>query len=418
MASLYIDFSYDDNVKRNINGAKSSLSTRINDYAGIKKSISKMSSSTGNLTAANTYIQKKMDALQKKHEKLENFRVAVTSFNANAEAADRRVANRINTETKQFYKREGIKTGILYTIGSVIGKGADWLRGKIEDVFESFVTGAKTVWANIKQWYEDNKHRIDVVIDVVCVVAALVGIVATILTGGTLLAVTAGLVFGVWGLAKAGTDLVYDSIALSYYNKGDMEKYEEYSQIGLKNVMAKYLGPAGEYLYCGMEIASAIYSLYKIGDSIYKFAAKGGGFYKISNGAIGTKWYSKNDLSAATKIKKFAECANFNKVLRGVRRMDVFFGNAAFAVKAYKNLMTSGSLTEAIIKSVKITKIGWDFASNIDGIANLIGTKNAKVLGTLVMSNSVATTPVLTVSPVRNISVSFSLISAPVCMVA
>ena len=59
MALLNIDFSYDDNVKRSINSAKSSLSTRINDYTGIKRNLNNMSSSTGNLTTANTYIQKK-----------------------------------------------------------------------------------------------------------------------------------------------------------------------------------------------------------------------------------------------------------------------------------------------------------------------------------------------------------------------
>lgn len=257
MASLNIDFSYDDNVKRSINGAKSSLSTRINDYAGIKRNLSNMSSSTGNLSTANTYIQKKINALQSKYDKLESFRTAVTNFNTNAEAADRRVANRINTETNQFYKREGIKTGILYTIGSVLGKGADWLRGKIEEAFDAFITGAKTVWANIKQWYEDNKHWIDVVIDVVCVVAAIAAVIAS---GGVL-----ATVFAVWGLAKASADLIYDSIALSYYNDGDMEKYEEMSEKGLKDFMSDTLGPAGEYLYYGMEIASAIYGIYKIG---------------------------------------------------------------------------------------------------------------------------------------------------------
>lgn len=418
MASLNIDFSYDDNVKRSINGAKSSLSTRINDYAGIKRNLSNMSSSTGNLSTANTYIQKKINALQSKYDKLESFRTAVTNFNTNAEAADRRVANRINTETNQFYKREGIQTGILYTIGSVLGKGADWLRGKIEEAFDAFITGAKTVWANIKQWYEDNKHWIDVVIDVVCVVAAIAGIVATILTGGTFLAVAAGVFFGVWGLAKAGTDLVYDSIALSYYNKGDMEKYEEYSQTGLKDVMAEHLGPAGEYLYYGMEIASAIYSIYKIGDSVYKFAAKDGPFYKIANGSIGTKWYSAKDLSAVTKIAKFADSANFNKVLKAVRVIDMVSGNTAFVAKGYKNLMTSGSLIEATVKSVKITKIGWDLASNFNGIANMSTSKSGNALGTLLITHPVVATPMLSVSPVHNISVNFNLISAPVCAAA
>ena len=156
MASLHIDFSYDDNVKRSINGAKSLISTRINDYSGIKRSINNMDSSS-NLTNANSYIQKKINSLENKKEKLDGFHRAVTNFNTNAEAADRRVANRINTQTNQFCKREGIKTGILYIIGSVIGKGVKWLKGEIEKAFDAFVTGIKTTWQIIKDVYEENK---------------------------------------------------------------------------------------------------------------------------------------------------------------------------------------------------------------------------------------------------------------------
>ncbi len=196
MATLNIDFSYDDNVKRSINNAKSSLNTRINDYTRIKRNLNDMSS-TGNLTTANTYIQKKISSLERKKERLDSFYTAVNTFNTNAGAADRRVATRINTETKAFYKREGIKTGILYTIGSVLGKGAEWLKGKFEELFSDIWEACKTLWANIKQWYEDNKWWLDVLIDAVIVVAAVVSLVATIATGGAGFAFFAAITAGV-----------------------------------------------------------------------------------------------------------------------------------------------------------------------------------------------------------------------------
>lgn len=389
MASLYIDFSYDGNVKRNINGAKSSLSTRINDYAGIKKSISKMSSSTGNLTAANTYIQKKMDALQKKHEKLENFRVAVTSFNANAEAADHRVANRINTETKQFYKREGIKTGILYTIGSVIGKGADWLRGKIEDVFESFVAGAKTVWANIKQWYEDNKHWIDVVIDVVCVVAAAAATIAAIvalpgLAGVELLLAGFKLIFAAWGLAKATADLAYDSVAQSYYNQGDLETYEIISQMGLKEFMSANLGAVGEYLYYGMEIASAIYSLYELGKAAVGIFKNYGMLYRGDLNMILTDETKRAVVISDIKLTIFKAV--------GIQNLDATTGQLTvrncisateWLLKTFQSAVTSESFSSFTINSVKVLKSVDKIFSNIQNIIDKCSQKRLPAYGNL-----------------------------------
>ncbi len=391
MATINIDFSYDDNVKRSINKAQSSLSTRISDYRGIKNSLSRMSSSTGNLTTANTYIQKKMNALQSKYDKLEEFQSAVKTFNSNASAAERRVANRIKTETKQFYKREGIKTGILYTIGSVIGKGVEWVKGCIEDRFTAFVEGAKTVWENIKQWYEDNKHLLDVLIDVVCVVAAAVALVAAFATGGVLATVFA-VVFAAWGLAKAGADLVYDSIALVYYNKGDMEKYEEMSNKGLKDFMADNLGATGEYLYYGMEIAAAIYGIYKIGSAVTSWYKSDGPFKKIVEQSTGIKWATKTEWKGLAVIKK----------------IDVFTTDGAFTVKTFRTLMTEDNIGIAVIKSIKITKIGWDIASNMKSIINKCTSESTK--GTLVVS-TVSAASNLKLNPAANIKCNFSTIS-------
>lgn len=412
MASLHIDFSYDDNVKRSINGAKSLISTRINDYSGIKRSINNMDSSS-NLTNANSYIQKKINSLENKKEKLDGFHRAVTNFNTNAEAADRRVANRINTQTNQFCKREGIKTGILYIIGSVIGKGVKWLKGEIEKAFEAFVAGIKTTWQNIKDWYEDNKHWFDIVIDAVCVIAAVVGLIATILSGGTALALFIGIVVGVWGVMKASADLVYDVQAYGAYKEGDMDRYEELSSKGLKHYMSEKLGPAGEYLYYGMEIVSAVYSIYKIGNSVYEWGIKGKPFYKIPNGAVGTKWYSlgaNGDLNAITKIEKFKDIAGFDKVLKGIRITEVISSNAAFGLKTGKNFLTAENFTIATIKSIKITKIGWDLAENGHGIV--------KLTSTLITGSSVSNAKSLSTAPIAKIKVNFSLISAPVCMAA
>lgn len=384
MASLNIDFSYDDNVKRSINGAKSSLSTRINDYAGIKRNLSNMSSSTGNLSTANTYIQKKINALQNKYDKLESFRTAVTNFNTNAEAADRRVANRINTETNQFYKREGIQTGILYSIGSVIGRGAEWLKGNIEAAFTAVVTWAKTTWETVKQWYEDNKWWVDVIVDAFLVVAAIVAMFAS---GGILAAV-----FATWGFVKAYTDLCYDSIALSAYLAGDYESYEELSQKGLKDLMKEELGSAGEFLYYGMEIASAIYGIYKIGTSVKTWYTSGKDFSKIIQNSTGIKWATTDGW----------------KSLEGIKKLDIVLGDVSFAVKTIKNFVSEDNGLIAVIKSIKITKIGWDLAANFDSIRNMFNSSEAQ---TTIAVPTVSIAPDLLIKPKFSVSINLSSIT-------
>lgn len=385
MAKINIDFGYDDNVKREINAATSSLSTRITDYKGIKKKLNNMDSSTGNLTTANTYLQKKINSLQNKHDKLEKFKGAITTFNSNADAADKRVADRINTETKQFYKREGIQTGILYTIGSAIGKGYRWLKGKIEDVFESIITGAKTVWANIKQWYEDNKHWLDVVIDVVCVVAAVAGLVATILTAGGA-SLVFGVIFGVWGLAKAGADLVYDSMALGAYNKGDMEKYEELSEKGLKDAMAEHLGPAGEYIYYGMEIASAIYGIYKIGSSASKIMQN---YKSLYTGNL----YQGNTLASVVLsegTKKAVIVSDIKTTIFkaiGIVNLDAKSGQfnvsniisaSEWTIKTIKSVITAESFGQFTVDTIKITATFKKIFTSAEEIINRISGKTTE----------------------------------------
>ena len=64
MAELYIDFSHDDNLKRSINSARNKLASRINDYKGVRSSLSNMDSSTSNLSSANSYLRKKINSLE------------------------------------------------------------------------------------------------------------------------------------------------------------------------------------------------------------------------------------------------------------------------------------------------------------------------------------------------------------------
>ena len=264
MSSLYIDFGYDDNVKRSIRSAKSAINSRISDYNGIINSVNNTSSETGNLWNANSYIKKKQDKLQTKWDKLDTFYRKIETFNEYASDQDKAVADRIKEETNAFYKRENIKTGFLYTVGCVVSDGWKWIKGKAEQVWDLVCNIAKSTWETIKKFYEDNKYIIDLIIDVVCVVAAAAALVAAIASGGVF-----GIIFAVWGAADAVASLVYDGAALKAHNEGNEELAEELSSGGLKNVCEYYGGDIGVAIYHGMEIASAVYDIAEFGKKAY-----------------------------------------------------------------------------------------------------------------------------------------------------
>lgn len=384
MASLNIDFSYDDNVKSSLKKAKRALQTRIDDYSGIKRNLNNISSSTGNLSTANSYIQKKINHLQTRYEKLDNFQGAIETFNRNAEDADKRVAKRINTETNQFYKREGIKTGILYSIGCVIGAGAKWLAGTAEKIIDSVGEFFANTWETVKKWYEDNKHWIDIVVDVIGVVAAVVGLIATIVSGGTLLALVVGIGVGVWGVAKSTADLVYDSMAYGAYKEGDMEKYEELSNSGLKEAMTQYMGDVGEYIYYGMEAVSAIYGIYKIGKTVgtvfkdYKTLYTNDSFMvaKLSDGL--KKQIIISDIK--NTIFKAVGITNLDAATGQLKVVNIISG-INWTVSTGQKIFKTDSAGSFVMDTIKITSSFKKGYSNVKDIISKISNSKMQPIG-------------------------------------
>lgn len=360
MAVLNIDFSYDDNVKRSINSTKRMLSKRIEDYQGVKNKLSGMDSSTDNLTNANTYIQKKISSLQGKYDRLESFHNKVSTFNSTAADTDKLVADRINEESKDFYKREGLPYGVLYTIGCVLSETIQWLKTTAEAIINTAWEITKTTWQTIKDFYNKYKFIIDIVIDAIVYVAAAVALLAAFAASGGTVMVVLSVAFATWGLAKATADLVADTAAAYYYVNGDQEMYETLSDVSLKTLMKESGGDFGEYLYYGIDIAYTAFSFYKIGADITNVAKGGGPKKDIIHSLVGTK-----RINAITDGK--------GKVifdgLEGIKKVDGIFKNISFGVKGIRNIMDSDNPGTAINKSIKAFKLTWD------GTNDLIGAK-------------------------------------------
>lgn len=396
MASLHIDFGYDDNVKRNVTRAKNALDSRINDYGGIRNKLDNFSAGTSNLSTANTYLRKKINALEDKRDDLARFHAAVDTFDENASAADRRVADRIKREYKDFCKREGIQTGLGYEICRVIAEGI----GALKDMAESFLAGVleavKNTWEIVKQWYKDNKHWIDIIVDAVVFVAAVVGVIASIATGGT----AAAIIFGLWGVAKATTDLVFDCCALDAYNRGDMELYAKMSESGMKELMTYYMGDVGTALYYGMEIASFVYNVCELKKTI-KGKPNDATKADVAHKLIGTKAISK----APSKVAKWNTYTNFQK---NITKASVILGNISFGLKAGRNLLKEDKVADGVLRSISITSSAWNARTSLDKIGELAFNELRDFNPILV---NVSKAPSLRQNPAIKINVNISLIN-------
>lgn len=357
MSALYVDFSWDDNVISSIQKAKNSLNSRINDYNGITRDLNSIYSNTGNLYNANSYLRKKITNLEGKRDRLNRFESQISSFNSIAENADRLVANRINTETNTFYKHEGLPNGIIYSIGCLLSDTWEWIK-EVEEKKQEIL---RSLWNDIKKWYNDNKHWIDIVIDAVIVVAEVVAAVTavTALIAATAVGITAvlgaaiSLFFATWGAVTSSAELIYDSQAYVYHQYGMEDKYEDYSNRDFGDQMEEWWPGVGGYLYDGIEIASCIYDITEIATTGYK------AYTNYQTAATKYSDILSPDTIQQIKISnikdaifKAAGITNLDPAT-GQNNLENIVNTAKWGAKLFDNLMNNDTGT-ASIKTIKI----------------------------------------------------------------
>lgn len=266
MSTLCIDYGYESSFRRSIRTAKSELNKRVDDYENIANRARSIPSSTSNTSNCAYYAKKKYQQIQGKIDKLSTLDRQVDAFVEHVKEADKRVASRIKKDTKSFKKRTGIgknSKSLWASICEGIGDFFTWVGGE-----------ASEVWNNVKQWYEDNKYWINIVVDVVLVVAA---VAACIGTGGLALAVN------IFFVVDSVCDLIYDgAAAYQYYVEGNEVEAERLSGKGGKDAFM-WIGRQADNLFgtdflegtmgvihTGLSICAIGYSFYKTGKQILK----------------------------------------------------------------------------------------------------------------------------------------------------
>ena len=193
-----------------------------------------------------TAIEDKMSAIKRQKNGVAGKKDIVVAFKDNAKNIEETVASHINTTLQDFCDANGIEYedddenpiwGFICDIGDAIG-----------------------------DFYEEFKYIIDVIVDVVVVVAAVVGVIvaaAGLAVASGFFAIAAGIaavITGMFAIYEGACSLFYSSAALHQDLLGNEEEAQRYSNIRDEG--------AGEYVFvnaavaCGMdrETAEAIYT--------------------------------------------------------------------------------------------------------------------------------------------------------------
>lgn len=266
MSALVVDYGMESSFRQAIQKAKTELNKRVDDYENIENRAKSIPSNTNNCSNCAYYIRKKYQQLQEKINKLNALDNKVESFVENVKETDKRVASRIKKDTQTFTKR----TGIGKTSKSIWASICEGIGNAFELIGETVSAGVD--W--IKQFYEDNKYWINIVVDIVVVVAA---VAACIGTGGFALAV------GAFFAVDAVCDLIYDgAAAYQYYEKGNEAEAERLAGKGGKDAFM-WVGRQADNLfgtdffegalgvvYTGFSLCAIGYSFFRTGSQILK----------------------------------------------------------------------------------------------------------------------------------------------------
>ena len=367
-STLTINFNQLNDVTGTARSLSKKLSKRADDYSGIKRNISGVSTSRNNLYQSNYYIEKKIQKLQDKADKIDNFSRAISDFRDDVKQTDKRVARRIKDDTKSFKKANDINVSVFAYIGVGLEDLAKAWFGR--DFVNMFKSAVRSIKYEIKDWYHDEggKYYVAIAKDFVSIALSVAAIVGMVASG----AGVAALFFAGFAAFNSMADFGYDIAATHKWETTDNRVLaDRLDDSGGRELTCKISGgmmegiailfnqdrdafresgeAAAGFVYGGVQIASTIYSI-----------------NSVKNFLVGKKFNFKNFYS---DLKKNAQNGS-------LMAQDIFFENVTSSsiAKMYKDFKIQSVLVPgngyklAIItnsfKNNFVTK-KWDSLSNV-----------------------------------------------------
>lgn len=250
MATLWVRDGYQAEFERKISSYTSKITDISDQYYKASQIVSDYSGDS-NVNSSNVYLKKRRVALQDAVSAATALKNAANSYVDKIISSDVAVSKSIHKESYAFYKRKGIGPQ-KDTWGA---RSWNSIKTTASDFWHDAKNTTKKIVQDIKDFYEEYKYIVNIVVDFLAVAAAIALFSLASVTG--VIGVIC-LIGAIWATSKAIYELATDCLAAEAWLNGDEGKAEQLANRTLTGDIIN----AGEWLD------------EKIGTSFFKTAFK------------------------------------------------------------------------------------------------------------------------------------------------
>ena len=219
MATLWVRDGYQAEFERKISSYTSKI-TDINDQYYKASQIVSDYSGDSNVNSSNVYLKKRRVALQDAVSAATTLKNAANSYVDKIISSDVAVSKSIHKESYAFYKRKGIGPQ-KDTWGA---RAWNSIKTTASDFWHDAKNTTKKIVQDIKDFYEEYKYIVNIVVDFLAVAAAIALFSLASVTG--VIGVIC-LIGAIWATSKAIYELATDCLAAEAWLNGDEGKAEQ-----------------------------------------------------------------------------------------------------------------------------------------------------------------------------------------------
>lgn len=219
MATLWVRDGYQAEFERKISSYTSKITDISDQYYKASQIVSDYSGDS-NVNSSNVYLKKRRVALQDAVSAATALKNAANSYVDKIISSDVVVSKSIHKESYAFYKRKGIGPQ-KDTWGA---RSWNSIKTTASDFWHDAKNTTKKIVQDIKDFYEEYKYIVNIVVDFLAVAAAIALFSLASVTG--VIGVIC-LIGAIWATSKAIYELATDCLAAEAWLNGDEGKAEQ-----------------------------------------------------------------------------------------------------------------------------------------------------------------------------------------------
>ena len=219
MATLWVRDGYQAEFERKISSYTSKITDISDQYYKASQIVSDYSGDS-NVNSSNVYLKKRRVALQDAVSAATALKNAANSYVDKIISSDVAVSKSIHKESYAFYKRKGIGPQ-KDTWGA---RSWNSIKTTASDFWHDAKNTTKKIVQDIKDFYEEYKYIVNIVVDFLAVAAAIALFSLASVTG--VIGVIC-LIGAIWATSKAIYELATDCLAAEAWLNGDEGKADQ-----------------------------------------------------------------------------------------------------------------------------------------------------------------------------------------------